>query len=802
MHRIGSFDCGRRPVLHSPKHFSFARACAFLAMTAVCLVAIQPAYAQVDAAESKPSKPDAAVLIFPIRTSGVELSDPAKQELVRYLGTRLTIERVYNVMPEAQIQKELGAAKIESYKDCYEESCRIELGRAIMADKSLSVDITSEKGHCRITATIYDLKKEMSESAGDTQAGCRLEDLRAGMKVIAEQLSGKAGLDQAVGYGLSGTGVTESGTVSGGIAVDLGETIVNKATDQMGFLTVKTHRKGDTKGLNGEFKDAGAMILLNGKEIRPSPILEELMVGDYVVVARLDDYYHAATKRIQLGKAGVTVDLELMPAFGTLTIATEPADSEILINDRPVNKAVDGRPYIDNKVKSGAYRIDVRRGLYKPIKRLVTVTDGLNTSESFRLEPDFGNIDVTSQPAGATVFLDGKEVGRTFDEKTPLHLVALSTGVYSLRVVKEYHLPEDRKVKVGDGLTVAEAFALKTDFGGLRIASVPEGAAIILDDKPTNKVTPARLSLLKPGVHFIALEKDGYGRAVDKATVVDGRDVEVNLVMQPKLGMLSVMAEKEDRSPCDGEVMVDGKPVGLTPWKGDVLAVKHKVEVKCAEGVGATTVTVPHNGRESVTVNVGNRGRLIVESVYQDGSSCRGKLKINGAEIGQTPWDEWVDSGKYFLRVDCPDGVGEADVGINRADRKTVKVEVSGRPVYSPWPWVTLGLGAAAIVGGGMLNLFADIDLTKVSDATDPVTGLVTGMTLAEARSLEDKANMKNDAAIAMYSIGSAAALTGLIWGIVDVVKVKSTRHKTRSKAQISGILIPGGGGIGIAGAF
>lgn len=766
------------------------RASGILIMLVICLFSASFAFAQTKPSDIKPG-----VLIFPIRASEVALSDAAKDDLVRYLGVRLTAEGVYQVMPEAQIQKELGEAKIESYKDCYEESCRIELGRAVMADKSLSVDITSEKGNCRITATIYDLKREMSEAAGDTKAGCRLDDLRVGMKVIAEQLSGKAGLDQSVGYGLAGVGVTESGIVSGGIAVDLGETIVNKVTDQMGFLTVKTHRKGETR-------DAGAMILLNGKEYRPSSFTVEQMIGDYVIAARLDDYYHVATKRISLDKKGATVDLELLPAFGSLTIATEPADSEILINDRAVNKSADGRPYMDNKVKSGAYQVDVRRSLYKPIRRLVTVADGMNTSESFRLEPDFGNIDVTSQPAGATVFLDGKEVGRTLDEKTPLHLVALSTGVHSLRIVKANYLPEDKKIKVGDGLTVTEAFVLKTDFGGLKIVSEPAGAAIILDDKPLGYVTPYVLSPLKPGVHFVALEKEGYGRAVDKATVVDGRTVEINLVLQAKLGMLSVMAEKEDRTPCDGEVTIDGKPVGLTPWKGDVLAVKHKVEVRCAEGVGATTVSVPHNGRESVTVNVGNRGRLIVESVYQDGSSCQGKLKINGAEIGQTPWDEWVDSGKYLLRVDCPDGVGEADVGINRADRKTVKVEVSGRPVYSPWPWVTLGLGAAAIVGGGMLNLFADIDLTKVSDATDPGTGLVTGMTLAEARSLEDKANMKNDAAIAMYSIGSAAALTGLIWGIVDVVKVKSTRHKTRSKAQISGILIPGGGGIGIAGAF
>ncbi|HNU69535.1 MAG TPA: hypothetical protein PKG82_10315, partial [Myxococcota bacterium] len=80
------------------------------------------------------------VLVFPIKVSGIAITDAQRVQLKDYLGTRLTLEGVYSVMPESQVKASLGAAKIESYQDCYDESCRIDMTKTVYADKSLSVD--------------------------------------------------------------------------------------------------------------------------------------------------------------------------------------------------------------------------------------------------------------------------------------------------------------------------------------------------------------------------------------------------------------------------------------------------------------------------------------------------------------------------------------------------------------------------------------------------------------------------------------------------------------------------------------
>jgi hypothetical protein len=132
-----------------------------------------------------------SVLIFPIRVSGVTLKNSQNIEIRNYLGTRLTIEGVYRVMPESQIRGELTAAKLKSYDDCYDEKCRIDLTKTVMADKSLSVEIVREDTNCRVTGNLYDIAQEVTETAADVACGCSPTEMKQAMVQVARQLSGK-----------------------------------------------------------------------------------------------------------------------------------------------------------------------------------------------------------------------------------------------------------------------------------------------------------------------------------------------------------------------------------------------------------------------------------------------------------------------------------------------------------------------------------------------------------------------------------------------------------------------------------
>jgi len=447
------------------------------------------------------------VLVFPIKVNDITFNDSQRLDLREYLGTRLTLEGVYSVMPESQIKASLGAAKVESYQDCYDETCRIDMTRTVYADKSLSVDIKSEGSSCRITAVLYDIAQEATESAADVECTCGFKEIKQAMVGVAAQLSGKASALVAAGAAVIG-----GGTVKQGVAMDRGEKIVNAMTDKTGLLFIETD-------------PPKAALMINGKPYGNAPYQDELMIGRYIVTASQNSYYHDAAQEIQLTTDGATLKLVLPPAFGTLNVTSTPDGAEVLIDDKPVGKT----PFIDKRMKSGQYQVEVRRDLYAPVRRQVTVGDGRLTAESFNLAEDFGSLEVTSNPAGAT---------------------------------------------------------------------------IIIDENQTGKVTPALFPQLATGLHIVTIDLDGYGRRVENAKIGAGASEKLAVTLEPKMGRLTVMTVDESGAPCVGKLSIDGAPVGQTPWKGDLIATQHKVEARCGDGLKIDTAIVEHNAQKSMKLQM------------------------------------------------------------------------------------------------------------------------------------------------------------------------------------------------------
>ena len=450
------------------------------------------------------------VLVFPIKVSGIAMTDAQRAQLKDYLGTRLTLERVYSVMPESQVKASLGAAKVESYQDCYDESCRIDMTKTVYADKSLSVDINSEGSTCRITAVLYDIAQEATESAADVETACGFKEIKSSMVAVAAQLSTKSGPGSAAVP--TGPAVVGGGSVKHGVQIDRGETIVNAMTDKTGFVFIETD-------------PPRASLMINGKPYGTAPYQDELMVGRYIVSATLNSYYHDAAQEIQLTTEGAKVKLTLPPAFGTLKVTSTPDGSEVLIDDKPVGTT----PYVDERLQSGQYQVEVRSDLYASARKAVTVSDGKLTAEMFNLSADFGSLEVNSTPPGAMVTIDGNSTG---------------------------------------------------------------------------KATPASFPQLATGLHIVTVDLDGYGRQVENVKVVAGGADKLELTLEPKMGRLTVMTVDEAGDPCVATLEIDGNLVGQTPWKGELIAISHKVEARSGDGAKSETVTVEHNAQKSLKLQM------------------------------------------------------------------------------------------------------------------------------------------------------------------------------------------------------
>ena len=197
------------------------------------------------------------VAVFEMQDRGSGLEPEVLKKLTSYLAARL-VEGGYQVIPQAQIRERLLDQKKESYKPCHDESCQIELGRELAAQKTLATQILKIGNTCRITATLYDLKKSAAERGATAGGACQLDLLLGALEEIAAKLCEPLAPKKPV----------------------KDDAPVSKVKRLPGTLVVNT-------------EPPGATINVDGEDVGQSPLTVELASGEYPLVASrpgFDDY--------------------------------------------------------------------------------------------------------------------------------------------------------------------------------------------------------------------------------------------------------------------------------------------------------------------------------------------------------------------------------------------------------------------------------------------------------------------------------------------------------------------------------
>ena len=117
-----------------------------------------------------------------------------------------------------------------------------------------------------------------------------------------------------------------------------------------------------------------------------------------------------------------------------------------------------------------------------------------------------GNALIDSSPQGAQFQVDGKSDPTWV---TPFTVASLSPGKHIISVSKSGYSSEIRSVDVTAGGTSSLTLHLAPVNALVVVASTPPGAQVVLDGKPTGRVTPAQFAVEK-GSHTVLLRKPGY----------------------------------------------------------------------------------------------------------------------------------------------------------------------------------------------------------------------------------------------------------------------------------------------------
>jgi len=129
------------------------------------------------------------IAVFTIEDRGAKLATDVQERLSDYLASTIAASGKFQVIPRSLLKERLGLQKTESYKACYDQSCQIELGKELAAEKSLSTQIIKLGATCSVTAVIYDLKTSASEGGASAEGGCTEDEIARSMKNVVAKIS-------------------------------------------------------------------------------------------------------------------------------------------------------------------------------------------------------------------------------------------------------------------------------------------------------------------------------------------------------------------------------------------------------------------------------------------------------------------------------------------------------------------------------------------------------------------------------------------------------------------------------------
>jgi putative ABC transport system substrate-binding protein len=310
---------------------------------------------------------------------------------------------------------------------------------------------------------------------------------------------------------------------------------------------------------------SGASVYLDGKSVGVSPY-EGKDVAPRSYKIRIEKEGYAVWEKTEVVEIGKKAEVlaQLRAKEGGLEILSEPSGARIYLD----GKEREQTPFVLSGVQLGEHLVRVVKEGYEQYEERVSVTAGERKKVIVPLRRIVGALSVRTEPSGARVYIDGKQVGTS-----PHEAKDLSPGAHNVRIEKEGYTSWEGIETVIAGKRVEVPIELKTRVGHLEVLSEPAGAKVFLDGKEMGQ-TPLSLPDLRTGEHQVRVTREGYETYEEEVRIIEGKN-RVSASLRRARGDLSI-----DTEPPHSDIYINEKPVGTSPYEGkDVLPGTYKIRV-------------------------------------------------------------------------------------------------------------------------------------------------------------------------------------------------------------------------------
>jgi hypothetical protein len=360
------------------------------------------------------------------------------------------------------------------------------------------------------------------------------------------------------------------------------ETLEKKITLQPGeILTVDgalIRKRTPTGSLAVTSAPLGATVHLDGKSKGTTPlILDGITVGSYTVSIS-HQHYKTLEKTVEIfadQKSWITEPLVRKKKFGILELTSNPTGSEICLDGKIIGRT----PEIVPNISVGSHTITFTHQGHEISEKKFR----LNPEQTLKIHqnlipiPQVGILDVTSDPAGAELLLDKKNIGYT-----PIIIPRIPAGDHRIAIIhQEYEKFEQKiSIKSGQTLIISQRLIRKPFVGLLEVTSLPPGADILIDGTAkglTLPNTPLIIPDIPAGEHTITFSGTDCPIFEMQFNLMPGQTLRLSpsLSTRQSVGRLDV-----DSNPNGADCWIDGEYRGRTPQTFSIFT-KGRHEIRC-----------------------------------------------------------------------------------------------------------------------------------------------------------------------------------------------------------------------------
>lgn len=299
--------------------------------------------------------------------------------------------------------------------------------------------------------------------------------------------------------------------------------------------------------------------------------------------------------------------------YGTLDIQSQPQAARVYVDDQFV-----GHTPVRYGTRQGEHTIRIERSGYETFQTQVTLQGGETRQISTNLTQQVtrGSLLVQGNVGGATVFLEGRQVGTLANVTGELTVNELDPGSYRLRITAPGFNTVERTVQIQAGQRTNVSVNLTQEIrrGSILVQGNIGGAAVFLDGRQVGSLANVTGELtipdLEPGSYRLRVTAPGFSTVERTVQVQPGERTRISINQERQQGTVRFNSQPEG-----AEVFVGGQRVGTTPT-GNVNLQPGTYEARFSRsGYSDATVrfVVQANTQQTVSASLERQAQDLME---------------------------------------------------------------------------------------------------------------------------------------------------------------------------------------------